>query len=75
MANASKIVSDCQQALGKGDFAAARKLVSNSRRCASGRAEVSESPVATRCSTALRSSMVDLATRPTRGYNGFRRKN
>src|SRR6516162_5762067 len=27
MANASKIVSDCQQALGKGDFAAARKLV------------------------------------------------
>src|SRR5262245_27256312 len=27
MANASKIVSGCQQALGKGDFAAARKLV------------------------------------------------
>src|SRR5215470_13330205 len=27
MANASKIVSDCQQALGKGDVAAARKLV------------------------------------------------
>ena len=27
MANASKIVSDCQQALGKGDFTAARKLV------------------------------------------------
>jgi hypothetical protein len=27
MANASKIVSDCQQALGKGDFDAARKLV------------------------------------------------
>ena len=27
MANASKIVSDYQQALGKGDFAAARKLV------------------------------------------------
>jgi hypothetical protein len=27
MANASKIVSDCQQALGKGDFPAARKLV------------------------------------------------
>jgi limonene-1,2-epoxide hydrolase len=27
MANASKVVSDYQQALGKGDFAAARKLV------------------------------------------------
>ena len=27
MANASKIVSDYQQALGKGDFAAARKLM------------------------------------------------
>jgi limonene-1,2-epoxide hydrolase len=29
MANASKIVSDYQQALGKGDFAAAKKLVHN----------------------------------------------